>query len=293
MRAEPLHITSDRAAQTATRDRPTPGLRMRFDLGASTDAGRRPTNEDHHLIADLDRGLCVHRTSVGALGRCMPSDGRFHRMLMVVADGVGGQWGGDRASAAVVREVAAHIAGLPGTAGDEATAVRALRHRLAAGLRRADQRVRCLAPDGSEAHGPATTATVACIEWPVLLVAHVGDSRAYVLREGRLHRLTSDHTLGEAIRAIDGEPPAVFDHVLTNAIGGPDAPNPDLHTVQLHAGDVIMLCTDGVTNALSDAELEQQLRAPAPADTIAARLVQSAYHGGSDDNLTVVIARVR
>ncbi len=262
-----------------------------FDLGAATHTGRRADNQDHYLIADLDHGLRVRRTSLGRHNGT-ESGGVYHRLLMIVADGVGGHWGGEQASAAVLREVAANLAVVPTGAEDHAQTTRALRHQLDLSLRRADQRVRAMSVD-ERSGGPATTATAVCVEWPVLLLAHVGDSRAYVMRGDRLHRLTSDHTVAEAIRACDGNPPEHFEHILTNAIGGHDEATPDLRSMRLREGDTLLLCTDGVSGPLSDEQLEAQLRAVSTADSLAQRLIESAYQEGSKDNMTAVVVRVR
>lgn len=264
-----------------------------FDLGAASHTGRRADNQDHYLIADLDNGLRVRRTSLGRHNGAHESGGIYHRVLMIVADGVGGHWGGEQASAAVLREVAANLAVVPSGVTDHAQATRALRKQLDLSLRRADQRVRAMAVDDRGGGNPATTATVVCIEWPVLLLAHVGDSRCYVMRGDRLHRLTSDHTVAEAIRACDGNPPEHFEHILTNAIGGHDEATPDLRSMRLREGDTLLLCTDGISGPLSDEQLETQLRAVGTADGLAKRLIENAYQAGSKDNMTAVVARIR
>jgi protein phosphatase len=146
--------------------------------------------------------------------------------------------------------------------------------------------------------GMCTTVCCAGLVGPAdLVVVNVGDSRAYVLHEGDLRQITDDHTVtAELVRrgALDASAAAQHPHrhVLTRVLGGGPAVDADTVIIGIADGDVVMLCTDGLTKELSNEELEDlMIRGGSPSD-IANRLVDRALAAGSDDNVTVVVARV-
>jgi protein phosphatase len=142
-----------------------------------------------------------------------------------------------------------------------------------------------------------TTLTMAYATGGALYVAHVGDSRCYLWRDDRLTRLTRDHTLVETLvqeGAISREDAAHHNmrNVITNAVGG-DTPGvtPEVHKHALTAGDAVLLCTDGLTEMLSDEEIAAVLRAhrTSPEDACH-RLMDQANARGGSDNISVVVA---
>jgi len=145
--------------------------------------------------------------------------------------------------------------------------------------------------------GMGTTMTAALIKEGVLLLAHVGDSRAYLFREGRLEQLTDDHSwVGEMVRRGELTPAqaAVHPHrsIITRALGTDFDLEPDLKQVEIKEGDRILLCTDGLSGLVSEAELTEILSQALPPQAVAERLVTAALGAGGDDNVTAIVVDV-
>ncbi|GAB3308837.1 hypothetical protein GCM10027451_18200 [Geodermatophilus aquaeductus] len=213
--------------------------------------------------------------------------------LLVVADGVGGNRGGATAARLAVAEVTrrAAAARADGTeAGPDAG--------LAGALAAADAAVRAAAADPALA-GMATTCTAAVLARDGrVVVAHVGDSRALLLRAGVLTRLTTDHSLVQALVAsgdLTPEEAAVspMRSVLLRALGGSADPGPaDLIAVAAEPGDRLLLCSDGLSGVVPAGTLQRVLGAERRPAAAAARLVMAALAAGTRDDVTVVVADV-
>jgi protein phosphatase len=207
--------------------------------------------------------------------------------VFAVADGVGGAAGGSIASAVVVEGLAGLDDGRPSC------------DALAARIELADQTIRDLAAAAPRLHRMATTVTAAAVlpGGTDLAVAHVGDSRLYRLRRGRLQRLTEDHTLGAELDRMDrgqtdGRAARSLSHVLTRAVGLAERATPDVSIHALRDGDVFLLCSDGLTAHVDDHELERSLGGREPLIAAARRLVATANARGGSDNITVALFRV-
>jgi protein phosphatase len=148
-----------------------------------------------------------------------------------------------------------------------------------------------------ELHGMGTTLTLAYCLGDTLFVAHVGDSRCYLLRRGLLYRLTRDHTLvAEMVRRGLLQPEEAehhgYRHIITNVVGGAGpGVQVEVHKLPLEAGDTLLLCSDGLTEMVSDQEVLSVLQAEADPAGACARLVARANEEGGKDNVTVVVAR--
>jgi protein phosphatase len=147
--------------------------------------------------------------------------------------------------------------------------------------------------------GMGTTMTLALSLGSHLLITHTGDSRAYLLRQGELQRLTHDQTMVQslvdagALRPEDARRHPMR-HVLTGVITTKAGTIPvELHHVPLADGDRLLLCSDGLTDMLGDDEIAQILRADSPADGTCRELVNHALEAGGKDNVTVVVAKYR
>jgi protein phosphatase len=261
-----------------------------------THPGRvRPTNQDQFLIAELARALRVRRTS---LPRTKMRLGDERGRLLVVADGVGGTRGGEEASALAVDTVEGFVLNAldwcTHPQGPEGLRVLA---EFRAGLRRADARIYRKAARHPALQGMGTTLTLAySIGWD-MFVAHAGDSRCYLFRGRTLYQLTSDHTVvQDLVRQGYLQPAQAKGHRLanqiTNVVGGPEpGVRPELHKLRLEPGDVVLLCTDGLTSMVPDHDIAQVLlREPEPRRACE-RLVDRANKKGGEDNITVVLAR--
>jgi PPM family protein phosphatase len=203
--------------------------------------------------------------------------------LFAVADGMGGAKAGEIASslaAAAVQE----------SAGDGATG----EARVAGLIEEANRRVFRRANEDRAVSGMGTTMTVALVEGERVAIGHVGDSRAYLIREGRLEQLTDDHSLvAELVRSGKLTPEEAEAHpqrsVITRALGTESEVDVDTFSVQATPGDLFLLCSDGLTVMVDDdrilAAIEQHR---SNLDEAAKALVNAANKGGGEDNITVV-----
>lgn len=250
----------------------------RLSVAGITNVGRvRKRNEDTFIIMDLDAHARAHQ-----IDRQL-DDGRG--VLLVVADGMGGAKGGDIASMMASETVADTVEEKKSCA-DKV---------LATALEHAHEAVR-LAAGALELQGMGTTLTVAHVCGEVARIAHVGDSRAYLARDGELLQLTRDDTVVQA--AIDAgaispeqAKTSPMRHILSEVVGAQDTIRPALGHVQLVAGDRLLLCTDGL-NEIDEDEILHILEESETCAGAAERLVQSANERGGRDNVTVVVAMV-
>ncbi len=279
----------------ATPEPDPPRVRIRF--GALTDTGKvRVTNEDHFLVAGLSKSMQVYKTSLQGRDRSLFSD--EEGFLIVVADGVGGAAGGERASALAVENMESFVLNtlkwfLHFSGHDEHSLLAELRQSL----ERADRTVIERARTNPVLQGMATTLTMAYSVANDLYIVHAGDSRAYLFREGVLEQLTSDHTLVQ--RLIDGGAISTEDakrhkwrNVVTNVIGGDrEGVFAEVHKLAVLDGDTLLFCTDGLTEPVSDDAIAEALRHHPDPEDACAHLVDLALRGGGSDNVTAVVAR--
>jgi protein phosphatase len=160
----------------------------------------------------------------------------------------------------------------------------------------AHKAVRALGSDGDDV-GPATTLTLAIGVWPRAYVLQVGDSRCYVFGNGALRRLTRDQTIAQDFvdsGALSPEQAAhsPYTHVLASAIGG-RTPAPVVTAVDQHRDAVFLLCTDGLTRHVADAELAEHLAGISSAERACRDLLQLALSRGGHDNISIVVGRAR
>jgi protein phosphatase len=263
----------------------------------STDRGRvRPANEDHFLIADLGKGVRVRQSSLPQL----PSEpGDETAYLLVVADGMGGHQAGERASNLTLRALLAFLRDCPhgftGLRGPEGEALVRTFHDA---IHQAQRTLFADAGRHPGRHGMGTTLTLAYGCGGDLCVAHVGDSRCYLLRGGALRRLTQDHTMTEEMvrhglltRAQAAQSP--YRHVITNCVGGHEpALRIEANRIEVEAGDLLLLCSDGLTDMVSDERIRAILLAEPDLEEACGRLVAEANAQGGKDNITVVLARL-
>jgi protein phosphatase len=151
------------------------------------------------------------------------------------------------------------------------------------------------ARENPELAGMATTWTCAYITGWHAFVAHVGDSRAYHFRGGAIEQLTSDHTLAEELRRSGADPQYLskFRSVLTKAFGGDaSAVAPDILQLALEDGDSLLLCSDGLSNTVTDAEMAELIQLTSDPQQICDQFIEKALERGAPDNVTALLARV-
>jgi protein phosphatase len=262
----------------------------------ATDRGKvRGSNEDQFVVAMLTRALWIEQSSVPQ-PNMQYADDRGH--IFVVADGMGGANGGQQASAMAVGTIEGFllnalkwVVGLDGSS--DASALRAFQ----AALRRADADVHQAAASDPGLRGMGTTLTMAYAIGSDLFVAHVGDSRCYLLRAGELHQITRDHTVVQELldKGVVSPSEAAHHslrHIITNVVGG-DAPGVhiEVHRLTIERGDVLLLCTDGLTNMLSDGQVRALLDATPTPEEACKELIRFANEAGGEDNITAIVAR--
>ncbi len=261
-----------------------------------TDTGRvRPGNEDQFLVAVLTKALQIRSTSLPR-SKMQYSDERGY--LFLVADGMGGHQAGEQASALAVDYIEEFVLNtlkwFLHLRGQEGQTLLAEFH---AALKQADAAICQQASQHRELWGMGTTLTMAYSIDRDLFIAHVGDSRCYLMREGNLHQLTHDHTLvQEMVRRGHLQPEEAsrhhLRHVITNVLGSTEpGVLPEVHKVRLEPGDEMLLCSDGLTEMVSDADIAAMLRSEPDLRRAAERLIGLANENGGKDNVTVVLAR--
>jgi serine/threonine protein phosphatase PrpC len=206
--------------------------------------------------------------------------------LFVVADGMGGAQAGEVASRIAVESFEAGIN--DASSAEESLALRALD---------ANTRIYELAQNDPDHAGMGTTLTAVYVGEREVAIAHVGDSRAYCLRDGELLRLTDDHSLvDELIRQGRLTPEEAEDHpqrsIITRALGPESAVEVDTRTFHARAGDVYLLCSDGLTTMLSEAKLAEVLLSHARLRDAGEALIAQANEAGGRDNITVILLRL-
>jgi serine/threonine protein phosphatase PrpC len=265
---------------------------VRVTFGAATHAGLvRPNNEDHYMVIERRRSRTVLLTNLPP-GVLRPADDTAY--VMAVADGMGGAACGELASTLALRsgwDQAPRAIKWSWIITDRE--IEDLKERIEIIFRRIDQDLLELARERPECAGMGTTLTGAYTVGPEAFVGHVGDSRAYLCRAGRLTQLTRDHTLAQ--EALDAGMPTVaksWHHMLTNSLGGTDREvRVEFHHIHLTDGDRLLLCTDGLTDMAPDDDIAGVLARHADPQAAAQALVDLALERGGKDNVTVILAR--
>jgi protein phosphatase len=273
-------------------DRPVP---VRVDLAGLSHVGKvRPNNEDQFLIARMRKSLEVLASTQPYEGDAALPDREGY--FMMVADGMGGRAGGERASALVVEAAKKHILQ---TAKwffslddpDEEVRLRTLREAL----ERLDRQLIEEAENDPSLFGMGTTLTAASSVGADVFIVHVGDSRAYLFHDGLLEQLTTDHTLTQKyvelglLKPEDAKKHRLR-HVLTNAIGGNLGVVGEMQKLPVSNGDRLLLCTDGLTDGVTDTHIAEILSRYPDLRAACQALVDAALEKGGKDNITVVVA---
>jgi protein phosphatase len=285
--------TSGPFARAATARKPRDD---EIDAYGLTHRGKiRAVNEDHFLIASLHKKVQVHMTSLPDT-REFTGDTERLAFVAMVADGVGGgphgneasRWAVEASTHYVTRSLDCYYAT---DASDETAFPQGLEdaalHCHADLQKRAEQ--------NEEYEGMATTLTLWLGVWPRAYLLQVGDSRAYLLREGRLTQLSRDQTMAQVLidQGILSRTDAAgtrWEHVLASSIGGPES-LPVVTQVDQQWGDTGLLCSDGLTKHVPDERIRERLSEMASSKAGCEALLQDALDAGGTDNITIVIGR--
>jgi protein phosphatase len=291
-------VVMKRRQESPTEKRPPQKGRVIVDAYGRTARGKvRTTNEDQFLIASLNRQLDVIQTSLDAED-CAALGAHSQGWVFLVADGMGGHAAGEEASALAVettvhfiRETMPWFVRLGHEQAEEAEdALRSI-------VRESHRAVRKAAEDHTDQRGMGTTLTLAYVRWPELFVVHAGDSRCYLLRGDDLQQITRDHTLAQDLAEqtdLDSEEldKSRMANVLTRAVGGgkQNPPEPAVYRSTLAEGDMLLLCSDGLTNMVSDERILNVLSGEGFANARCQKLLEAAMNTGGRDNATVIVA---
>jgi serine/threonine protein phosphatase PrpC len=261
-----------------------------------TDAGKvRPRNEDQFAIVELARTLSVHHTSVPQ-AKAQYSSQRGH--LFLVADGMGGHRAGDVASELSLLTVEGFILNtLKHFFCLEQSEDHQVLKEFQTALKHADARIFEEMEQHPEWSGMGSTLTLAfAVNWQ-LMIAHAGDSRCYLFSGGQLHQVTRDHTVAaEMVRhgVLSREDASrhPYRNVVTNILGG-DKPGVkvEMHRLDLEAGDLVLICSDGLTTMMTDDEITTILLNEPSVQRMCERLIAEANRRGGEDNITALVAR--
>jgi serine/threonine protein phosphatase PrpC len=264
-----------------------------LDFFGITHPGKvRKDNQDHFLVSTLHKTARVRATS-------LPNPELFElpsqriASFGMVADGVGGSSGGETASRAAVETIAEYV---KETMNAFYTADEHNARAFLTALAEAAHATHAAVMERGRASGQpaaATTLTLYLAVWPSLYILHVGDSRFYLYRDGKLRQLTRDQTIAQDLVDAGAFPPDVaarspLAHVLTSAIGG-TAAMPEVSRTELRRGDALLLCTDGLTKHVSEDRIAERLRERTSAEHAARALVDDALADGGTDNVTVLV----
>jgi len=274
--------------------------RVEVDLAALSHPGRvRKENEDHFIGGRFDRTM---RTLVSNLPEGhIPQEVKETCFAYLVADGVGGAVAGELASRTAAQALVDLVLDSPAWImrfdGDRADQVL---QRTADRFQKARDLLVAKAAQDPRLKGMATTLTFVCSAGHDLLVAHVGDSRAYVhRRDGSLERLTHDQTMAQSLadagaieqKDVERHPSR---HILTSAIATRGAfAQVELKHLRIEDGDRLLVCSDGLTEMVPEETIAKVLGDGEPAATTCQRLVDLALEAGGKDNVTVIVAGYR
>jgi len=230
----------------------------------------------------------VARSDVGLVREGNEDSGYAGPRLLAVADGMGGHAAGEVASSATIEELVQIE-----NAGSDGDPLEALR----AAVKAANDRIRAIVRDDPARHGMGTTLTALLWTGDAVAVAHIGDSRAYLLRDGELRQVTHDHTFVQQL-VDEGRitPDEATIHparsMILRALQGDSDPEPDLDRIEVRAGDRFLICSDGLSGVVRDETMRDALVRNTGLREAAEALVQLAMRGGAPDNVTCVVADV-
>ncbi|MGH9407598.1 MAG: PP2C family protein-serine/threonine phosphatase [Terriglobia bacterium] len=256
------------------------------NVAALTDIGqKRKNNEDNYLVLPLDGEVLRQSTDGFTFSLSGPG------LLLAVADGMGGHQSGEVASRLCVESLGEELlARLP----QPRTAAQILEPLFKEAVEATHGAIFAASQRDPALEGMGCTLTGILLYSNRADVAQVGDSRAYLFRDGNLTLLTQDQTVGNLLRAADGPPLGDrVNDILTQAMGAQQNVNAVMSSTELRPLDDLLICCDGLYKVVPDAEIAAILAWEAPLHDKAERLISQANQHGGPDNITVVLAEIR
>lgn len=267
-----------------------------LDFFGITHPGKvRQDNQDHFLYATLHKTMRVGGTSLPN-PELLELPSQRLASFGLVADGVGGRAGGETASRAALEAIAGYVTHAMHTFYTaDPDNERVFLDSLQGAARESHEAVVARARESGDQRGMATTLTAMIAMWPRLYVLHVGDSRCYRFRAGVAEQLTRDQTMAQdlvdsGVLPADRAPKSPFANVLSSSLGGATT-LPVVIQTGLQEGDIILLCSDGLTKHVSAARIAERLTGLISSEQACRDLIDDALAGGGTDNVTVVVLR--
>jgi len=265
----------------------TPSIHVQ--IASRTDTGKvRHHNEDSLLVTHLTPRGGAHLSEFTGDEVVQPGEG----VVLAVCDGMGGAAGGEVASRQAVETIHAAM-----VRDGRATGRGELARRLVSSVEEASREVLAVASRYPGLSGMGTTATVCALASDRLLVAQVGDSRAYLLRNGQLTQITRDQTLAMLLverGQLAPEEMDNFEHanIILQAVGTQNRLDVDLKSVEVYRGDVVLVCSDGLTGLVGAAMIRDVLTRAPSAAAACESLITLANEAGGRDNISCIVARL-
>lgn len=271
-------------------------MQGKIDSFGMTHQGKvRRRNEDQFLIADLNKSLRLHQSSL-SIDDNETLFGGSQGQLLMVADGIGGHSGGERASQLAVQAITTYVLNtMPWFFRLDPDSDEEYREELVAALESCQREILAESTAHPEDAGMGTTLTMGYLIWPKMYVMHVGDSRCYLHRDAQLNQLTRDHTVRQQLIdagiSQDDSFAGLWANTLWNSLGAENDTSPDVFRIDLQLGDSLLFCTDGLTKHVSEERIESSLAGTENAETVCRTLIDEANRDGGSDNITLVVAR--
>lgn len=267
---------------------------FKIAFGGATHTGNvRTNNEDHFAILKRSRAIELLLTNLEAEDLSLASDADY---AMIVADGMGGHRFGEFASRVALQRMF-ELAQQATSWVMKYTSIEAqqIRERVDAYIQEIQTTMREHMQADPDLAGMGTTWTMAHLLPPHALVVQIGDSRAYLLHDGELRQITHDETMAQAFIDSGVSPEKVrhIRHLLLNNLGGnKDNVTAQIHHVQIGPGDQLLLCSDGLTDMVTDAGITDILQRAEDPQAACDKLIAAALANGGKDNVTVALAVV-
>jgi protein phosphatase len=271
---------------------------VRVDVAGLSDQGKvRKNNEDCFLVCRYGRFLTASETN-------LPADDVFsyfaeNGCAMIIADGMGGHWAGEVASRLAISSLLNYALSTPDWVFrfDDETMAQKVMERAVERTQRVKELLVHEASQNPSLRGFGTTLALAWGVGKELFILHVGDSRVYLFRDGKLRQLTRDHTVAQDLANTGAIPENqvaghFFRHHLSQCLTASAAKvKPDVRRLELEDGDLIMLCSDGLSDMVPGDKLTAILAQSNSAKATCVELIDKALTAGGKDNITAIVAR--
>lgn len=222
--------------------------------------------------------------------------------LLIVADGMGGHPSGEKASAIAVRTIPESLAksewdsAAVSAVADEAEGVSETTRRLAAAMAHANRMIFDQGQKSATDQGMGTTCTAVLIRNDWLSLAHVGDTRCYLVRRGEIRQLSHDHSVAmeqvrQGVLSVE-EARHIPQNFLTRALGTENDVQIDMDECRVQAGDVVIVCSDGLDKEVSTDQIQEVTTNSSDPESLARHLLEMAIEGGGSDNVTIAVAMI-